>query len=167
MRIEVIAAKMNQKDAKKYILSKVPLVSKVAQFNSVMGEIHLEYIEFKVLKYEILSKKKTKRVFRRETNKYVITMLVNTYNGHTESIESIPPTFKRYVAKSCIKKTKINEEEIIGAVKDEIIYFLKDKYKSDVFERINIQEIKNTEVKSIYKPYWIANFRGRSIMVEA
>ena len=43
---------------KKYILKKIPLVSKVFQFNSVIGDIKLEYIEFKVLIYEVISKKK-------------------------------------------------------------------------------------------------------------
>ncbi|MGL6104753.1 hypothetical protein [Romboutsia sp.] len=167
MKVEVIASKRSQKEAKRYILSKLPLVSKVAQFNSVIGEMHLEYIEFKVLRYEIISKKKSNKIFRRETKKYVITMLVNTYNGHSESIDNIPQTFKRYVAKSCIKKAKVNDEEIITVVKDEILYFFRDKAKIDIFDKINIQEIKTTEVRSIYKPYWVADFRGRSILVEA
>lgn len=167
MRVEVIASKKNQKEAKKYILSKLPLVSKVAQFNSIIGDMHLEYIEFKVLKYEIISKKKSNKIFRREISKHSITMLVNTFNGHSESIESLPQTFKRYVAKSCIKKAKVNEDEIISFVKDEIISFLKDKSKNDAFDKINIQEIKTIEIRSIYKPYWVADFRGRSILIEA
>lgn len=167
MKIEAIAARINKKEATKYILSKIPLVSKVAQFNNAIGDVRLEYVEFKVLKYEIVSKKKSKNFFKRETKKHLITMLVNTQNGHSESIEKIPSTSKRYVTKSCIKRTKIKEDDIINGVKDEIVYFLREKSKSDDLDRMSIQNIKITEIKSIYKPYWVADFRGRSILVEA
>lgn len=167
MKIEAIAAKINKKEATKYILSKIPLVSKVAQFNNVIGDVHLEYVEFKVLKYEIVSKKKSNNFFKREIKKNLITMLVNTQNGHSESIEDIPLTSKRYVAKTHIKKTRIKEDDIIRGVKNEIIYFLKEKSKYDDIDKISIQDIKITEVKSIYKPYWVADFRGRSIFIEA
>ena len=42
----------------KVYLKKIPLVSKAFQFNSVIGDIKIEYIEFKVLIYEVISKKK-------------------------------------------------------------------------------------------------------------
>ena len=58
MRVEVIDMEQTKNEAKKYILKKIPLVSKVFQFNSVIGDIKLEYIEFKVLIYEVISKKK-------------------------------------------------------------------------------------------------------------
>lgn len=167
MRVEVVASKTNKKDAKKYILSKLPLVSKVAQFNSIIGDMHLEYIEFKVLKYEITSKKRSNKMFRRETKRHSITMLVNTFNGHSESIENLPQTFKRYVAKSCIKKSRVSEDEIIRVVKNEIVYFLEDKSKNELLDKMNIQDIKTIEIRSIYKPYWVADFRGRSILIEA
>lgn len=167
MKIEAIAARINKKEATKYILSKIPLVSKVAQFNNAIGNVRLEYVEFKVLKYEIVSKKKSNSFFKRETKKHLITMLVNTQNGHSESIEKIPSTSKRYVTKSCIKRTKIKDDDIINGVKDEIVYFLREKSKSDDLDRMSIQDIKITEIKSIYKPYWVADFRGRSILVEA
>ena len=51
MRVEVIDMEQTKNEAKKYILKKIPLVSKVFQFNSVIGDIKLEYIEFKVLIY--------------------------------------------------------------------------------------------------------------------
>lgn len=167
MRIEAIATKINKKDATKYIISKIPLVSKVAPFNNPIGNVHLEYIEFKVLKYEIISKKKSKKLFRKETNKYVITMLVNTHNGHSESVDKIPLTSRKYVTKSCIKRAKVNEDDLIRGVKDEILYFLNEKSTRDDFERMSIQNIIATEIKSIYKPYWVADFRGRSILIEA
>ena len=57
MRVEVIDMEQTKNEAKKYILKKIPLVSKVFQFNSVIGDIKLEYIEFKVLIYEVIRKK--------------------------------------------------------------------------------------------------------------
>ena len=63
MRVEVIDMEQTKNEAKKYILKKIPLVSKVFQFNSVIGDIKLEYIEFKVLIYEVISKKKNNKIF--------------------------------------------------------------------------------------------------------
>ena len=57
MRVEVIDMEQTKMKLKVYIKEK-PLVSKVFQFNSVIGDIKLEYIEFKVLIYEVISKKK-------------------------------------------------------------------------------------------------------------
>ena len=54
MRVEVIDMEQTKKDAKKCILKKIPLVSRVFQFNNVISDIKLEYIEFKVLIYEII-----------------------------------------------------------------------------------------------------------------
>lgn len=163
MKIEVTTTKINKKDATKYILRKIPLVSKVAQFNNIIGDIHIEYIEFKVLKYEIVSKNKSNNFFRKELKKDSITMIVNTQNGHSESIDKIPLTSKRYVSKSRIQRTKIKDDDMIRCVKNEIMNFLKN-YNN---EKITIQDINVTEVKSIYKPYWVADFRGRNIYIEA
>lgn len=163
MKIDVITTKINKEDAKRYILRKVPLVSKVAQFNSIIGDIHIEYIEFKVLKYEIVSKNKSSNFFRKELKKDSITMIVNTQNGHSESINKIPLTSKRYVSKTRIKNTRINNDDIITCVKNEIISFLKNYDNTNTA----IQDINITEVKSIYKPYWVADFRGRNIYIEA
>ena len=136
MRVEVIDMEQTKNEAKKYILKKIPLVSKVFQFNSVIGDIKLEYIEFKVLIYEVISKKKNNKIFRNETKKETITMLVNTYNGHSESIDKIPNTLNKYISKSCIRESKVTIQ-------------------------INI-----VDIKSIYKPYWIADFRGRNIFID-
>jgi hydroxyethylthiazole kinase-like sugar kinase family protein len=94
-------------------------------------------------------------------------MLVNTFNGYSESIDIIPSTTRRYVTKSRIKKAKIGECDIIEGVKSEIMNFLGEKYKSNTIDKVNLQNINIKEVKSIYKPYWVANFRGRSILVDA
>lgn len=167
MRIEAIEIRKSKKEALKYILSKMPLMSKVSQFNTVISDIHIEYIEFKILNYEVISKEKTNKMFRHEIKKHYITMLVNTYNGYSESIDTIPNTTKRYVTKSHIKKGKIGEDYIIEGVKNEIIYFLAKKSKNNLVDMVNLQNINIKEVKSIYKPYWVANFRGRNILLDA
>ena len=92
MKIEVTTTKTNKKDVTRYILRKIPLVSKIAQFNNIIGDIHIEYVEFKVLKYEIVSKNKSNNFFRKELKKDSITMIVNTQNGHSESIDKTPLT---------------------------------------------------------------------------
>ena len=165
MRVEVIDMEQTKNEAKKYILKKIPLVSKVFQFNSVIGDIKLEYIEFKVLIYEVISKKKNNKIFRNETKKETITMLVNTYNGHSESIDKIPNTLNKYISKSCIRKSKINEDDLVNVVKKEIITRLTDRLRYDSIDKVTIQ-INIVDIKSIYKPYRIADFRGRNIFID-
>ena len=166
MRVEVINIEQTKNEAKKYILNKIPLVSKVFQFNNVIGDIKLEYIEFKVLRYEFVSKKKNNKIFRNETKKETITMLVNTYNGHSESIDKMPNTLNKYISKSCIRESKINENDLVNVVKREIISRLTDRFRYDSMNKINIQ-INIVDIKSIYKPYWVADFRGRNIFIDS
>lgn len=167
MLVEAIASKITKKEAMKYILSKTPLMSKVAQFNKSAKDIHLEYIEFKILSYEVIIKEKQSVFFRYEKKKYNITMLVNTYNGYSESIEIIPNTSKKYIAKSFIKKSKVREEDIIEGVKTQIIYFLGENLKPEKIENLNIEDISVKEIRSIYKPYWVADFNGKTILMDA
>lgn len=166
MRVEVIDIEQTKKEAKKYILNKLPLVSKVFQFNNVISDIRLEYIEFKVLKYELVKKKRSSKAFRNDIKKDTITMLVNTYNGHSESIDKMPITSKKYVSKSFIRKNKINDDDLVNVVKSEIISHLSDTLKHDCIEKVNIQ-INIVDIKSVYKPYWVADFRGRNIFIES
>ena len=166
MRVEVIDIEKTRNEAKKDILHRLPLVSKIFQFNDVIGDIKLEYIEFKVLKYEVISKSKNNNLFRRESQKENITILVNTYNGHTDSVDKIPVTSKKYVSKSCIRRNKINEDDLISLVKKQIIEKLTDKLKFDSLSKVNI-EINILEIKSIYKPYWVADFRGRNVFIDS
>ena len=165
MRVEVIDMEQTKNEAKKYILKKIPLVSKVFQFNSVIGDIKLEYIEFKVLIYEVISKKKNNKIFRNETKKETITMLVNTYNGHSESIDKIPNTLNKYISKSCIRESKINEDDLVNVVKKEIITRLTDRLRYDSIDKVTIQ-INIVDIKSRYKPYWRAYFRGLNIFID-
>ena len=44
MRVEVIDMEQTKNEAKKYILKKIPLVSKVFQFNSVIVSVALELV---------------------------------------------------------------------------------------------------------------------------
>lgn len=167
MLVEVIEVKTKKKDAMKYILSKTPLMSRVAQFNKVAKNVHIEYVEYKILSYEIISKEKQNKLFRYNKKKKKITMLVNTYSGYTQSIENIPVTTKKYVSKSCINKSRVKEDDIILEVKNQIISFLAGNNKNMKVDKISIQDISVTEIKSIYKPYWVADYDGKSIFIDA
>ena len=166
MRIEVMDIEKTRNEAKKYISHKLPLVSKVSQFNRIIGDIKLEYIEFKVLKYEVIIKNKSKNLLRSGTKKEIITMLVNTCNGHSESVDNIPNTSKKYVSKSCIRKNIIDDNDLVDVVKKQIISYLTNKLKYDNLNKINI-EINMVDIKSIYKPYWVGDFRGRNIFIDS
>lgn len=167
MLVDSIKVNVNKQDAMKKIFTKTPLVSKVIQFNNKAKDVHLEYIEFKILTYEIISKKDTRSFLRNNSKTFNITMIVNTYSGYSESIDYVPNTVKRYIPKSCIKKSKLDEKHIIEEVKNQIFRFLGGKYKQNLLENMNIQNIKLVEVKSIYKPYWVANYNGKNIFMDA
>ena len=53
MLVNLIEIKTTEKEALKKILSKIPLLSKVTQFNKGINDIDLKYIEYKILKYKI------------------------------------------------------------------------------------------------------------------
>lgn len=167
MLVDSIKINVKKQDAIRKIFNKTPLISKVVQFNNKAQDIHLEYIEFKILKYQITSKIESMNLFRNSSKKFDVTMVVNTYSGYSESIDYDPITVKRYVPKSCIKKSKVNDYEIIEEVKNQIIKFMEKKYRNDMLDNINIQNIKLLEIKSIYKPYWVAEYKGKNILVDA
>ena len=167
MLVNSIEIKVKKNDAIKYILRKTPLISKINQFNRKIENIHLEFVECKILKYEIISRRKHKNNFRCDEFKHNIIMMVNTYNGHSESINSVPKTIERYIAKSCIKKSNIQEDYIIEKVKNEIIHHFDNKIANISLDNRNIKSIKLLEAYSIYKPYWIGIYNGREIFVEA
>ena len=158
MLVDSIEIKVNKKDAMKHLFRKTPLMSKVDQFNRKVEDVHLEFVEFKVLRYEVISREKNKGNFRSDDIKHTIIMLVNTYNGHSQSVDSMPLTCKRYIARSCIKKSNIKEEYIIEKVKNEII---------NHFDSKGIKNIKLLEINSIYKPYWVGYYSGKEIFVDA
>ena len=167
MLVDSMEIKVNKNDAIKHIIRKTPLISKIDQFNRKIEDIHLEFVEYKVLKYEIISKRKNKNNFRSEEFKDNIIMIVNTYNGHSQSVDKTPKTIKRYIARSCIKKSNIENNYIIEKVKNEIINYIDYKIINGSMESRIIKNIKLLEISSIYKPYWIGNYKGKEIFVDA
>lgn len=163
MRIESMEIEMQKKEVLKYILDKMPLMSRVVQFNTLIKDIHIQYIEFKLLNYEIISKEKSKKMFRYEIKKDNVRMLVNTFNGYSESVDNLPLTSKKYVSKKFIKESKMSEDDIVLAVKNEIVEFLEKRYDID---KISIQSINIENIQSIYKPYWFVDFKGRKILID-
>ncbi|UEL48122.1 hypothetical protein [Terrisporobacter hibernicus] len=167
MLADSIEIKVRKKDAMKHIFRKTPLISKIDQFNRKVDNIHLEYVEYKILKYEIISRRKNKNNFRNEDINDNITMMVNTYNGHSKSVESVPQTVKRYIARSCIKKSNIKEDYIVEKVKNEILNYFDSKIKKNSIDKHIIKNIRLLEVRSIYKPYWIGDYNGKEVFVDA
>lgn len=167
MLVNSVEIKIKKKDAMKHLIRKTPLVSRIDQFNRKIEDIHLEYVEFKMLKYEITSRKKSKNNFRCEDVKRNITMIVNTYNGHSQSVEKEPITTKRYIAKGCIKKCNIQDDYIIEKVKNEIVKYIDKKNKGYFTDKYILKNVKLVEVTSIYMPYWIGNYNGKSVFVHA
>ena len=55
---------------------------------------------------------------------------------------------------------------MVNVVKKEIIARLTDKLKSGTIDKINIQ-INIVDIKSIYKPYWVVDFRGRNVFIDS
>lgn len=167
MLVEVMEAKRDKKEAIKYIYSKTPLMSRVTQFNKFANNVHIEYVEFKLLSYEIVNKVKLNKLLKHEKNKKNIIMLVNTYNGYSQSIELIPPTYQKYISKSCIKQSKIKEDDIINEVKNHIMCYLEGNNNLKNIDKLSLDGINIKEVKSIYKPYWVAEFNGKYVFVDA
>ena len=50
MLVDSMEIKVNKNDAIKHIIRKTPLISKIDQFNRKIEDIHLEFVEYKVLK---------------------------------------------------------------------------------------------------------------------
>ncbi len=166
MRVDAIDIKVNKKDAMKYLINKLPLMSRVVQFNSSPKKMHIEYIEFKVISYEIITKIKGNNLFRQKVKSNKFIMSINTYNGYSRYIENIPTTSKKYISKSYIKSNKLKEDDIVYNTKNEIISYLKE-YSKDNIDRLNIQDINILDIKSIYKPYWVADYKGKNILIDA
>ena len=75
MLVDLIEVKTNEKEALKNFLKKIPLLSKVIQFNRGINDINLKYIEYKILKYKINNYESS--ILK---NNYRIVVL-NTYTG--------------------------------------------------------------------------------------
>lgn len=165
MLVDAIDIKLEKNDMKRMISDKIPLMSKVIQLNTRIKGTKLQYIEYKVITYDVIVKIKGKNIFKPDVHKNTIIMLVNTYTGLSESIESIPLTKRINVPRKCIKKSSIEEKYILEGVKNEILKFLTNNI--DKVNKINIQDIKLKDIKSIYKPYWVGYYNDKSIFIEA
>ena len=166
MLVDSIEMKRDKSEAMKNILRKTPLMSKINQFNRKIEDIHLEFIEYRILRFEVISKRKNKNNFRFDEFKDNIIVMVNTHNGHSQSVDCVPNTIKKYISRSCIKKSNIEEDYMIEKVKNEIISYIDKKNNNSMEKRI-IKSIKLLETNSIYKPYWIGNYNGKEIGVDA
>ena len=152
MLVDLIEIKTNEKEAVKNFLKKIPLLSKVIQFNKSINDINLNYIEYKILKYKINN---YENGFLR--NDYRIVVL-NTYTGHIKFVDEMPITVKKYIARDCIQKSKISE------------YILKNKLKGQLekyCKRYENEKLVLDEIVSIYKPFWTCKYNGKKIFLDA
>lgn len=165
MIVDAMDIRLEKSDIKKMFSEKTPLMSKVIQLNTRIKGTKLQYIEYKVITYDVFVKIKGKNMFKPDIHKNTIIMLVNTYTGFSESIETIPSTNRINVPRKYIRKSLVEEKHMLNGVKDEILKFLTDR--PEKVNKINIQDIKLQDIKSIYKPYWVGYYNDKSIFVEA
>ena len=152
MLVDLIEVKTNEKEALKNFLKKIPLLSKVIQFNRGINDINLKYIEYKILKYNINNYESS--ILK---NNYRIVVL-NTYTGYMKCVDEVPTTVKKYIARDCIQKSKINE------------YILKNKIKGQLenqCKKYEDEKLVLDEILSIYKPFWTCKYNGKKIFLDA
>ncbi|CEN78039.1 hypothetical protein [Paraclostridium sordellii] len=164
MLIDAIAVKTKKSDVRKIERDKVPLMSKIVQLNPRIKNSTLQYIEYKVVRYNISLKFKGKSLFKQDICNNEVIMLVNTYTGFSESITKLPQTSRINISKKIIKKSCINECEMLEIMKDEILRLFR---KNIINKKGHIHDIKVIDIKSIYKPYWIGTYNGKSVVLEA
>ncbi len=152
MLVDSVEIKISEKEALKSLVEKIPLLSKVIQFNKKINGINLRYIEYKILKYKV---DKIENGFLKSDYRIII---LNTYTGHTKLVDEVPATVKRYIASSCVEKSKIDD------------YFFKNNIRNEIERRYRKYESENivlSDVFSIYKPYWSCSYNGKNIFLEA
>lgn len=152
MLVDLVEIKINKKEALKNLFGKIPLLSKVIQFNKRIGDINLRYIEYKILRYRV---NRIENGFLKSDYRIVA---LNTYTGHTKLVDEVPATVKRYIARSCVQKPKISDR----ILKNDIEYEIEKYYRKYESENIVL-----SDVFSIYKPYWTCNYNGKNIFLEA
>jgi hypothetical protein len=162
MEVDALEVKMDKKQAMKIINNKIPLMSKVVQLNKRIKNIKLQYIEYKVITYEIIHKLNLKeRIFNKSNTKVDnITMLINTSTGYSFNINNIPNTVKINIEKTNLRESSIDESQIINSIKDELIKNLHKKI--DCVQNINL-----VDIKSIYIPFWVGFYDDKNIFIEA
>lgn len=151
MLVDLIEIKISKKEALNNLVKKIPLLSRVVQFNDRIKDINLKYIEYKIFKYKINFVEDGLL----KSNDRIISL--NTYTGHTKIIDKVPTTVKRYIAKECIEKSKINDLILKNSVKKEI----EKNYKKYENENIELSDIF-----SVYKPHWTCIYKGKNIFLD-
>lgn len=164
MLVDAMEVKIKKSDVKKIERDKVPLMSKVVQLNPRIKNSSLKYIEYKIITYNITFKIKGKNMFRQDISNNEIIMMVNTHTGFSESITKLPETSRINVSRKSIKESSIDEENMLESMKNEILKLIK---KNSAKNKGHIHNIKVIDVKSIYKPYWIGTYNGKSVVLEA
>lgn len=151
MLVDLIEIKISKKEALNNLVKKIPLLSRVVQFNDRIKDINIRYIEYKIFKYKINFVEDGLL----KSNDRIISL--NTYTGHTKIIDKVPTTVKRYIAKECIEKSKINDLILKNSVKKEI----EKNYKKYENENIVLSDIF-----SVYKPHWTCIYKGKNIFLD-
>ena len=147
MLVNLIEIKTTEKEALKKILSKIPLLSKVTQFNKGINDIDLKYIEYKILKYKIGN---YENEFLRKNYRIV---LLNTYTGAIKFVDEMPTTVKKYIARDCVQKSKINEY-IDCEIENKVVGFLRyGKNKKNY----------NDKYAEVYALYVDSKYKNRGI----
>ncbi len=164
MLIDAIEVKVQKSDMKKIERDKVPLMSKVVQLNPRIKNTKLQYIEYKVITYDVTLKTKGKNIFKQDKSSNKITMLVNTHTGFSESITKIPKTSRINISKKYIKKSSMDEDSMLESMKNEILKLIKNII---INNKGHIHNIKVIDIKSIYKPYWIGTYNGKLVLLDA
>ncbi len=90
--------------------------------------------------------------------------MVNTHTGVSKSIINEPDTSRINVSKKCIKRSNVDEAGMLEIIKGEIIKLIKN---NNINNKCQIHDIKLIDIKSIYKPYWVGIYNGKSILLEA
>ena len=122
MLANLIEIKTTEKEALKKILSKIPLLSKVTQFNKGINDIDLKYIEYKILKYKIGN---YENEFLKKNYRIV---LLNTYTGAIKFVDDMPTTVKKYIARDCVQKSKINEYILKNKLNQNLAYIVQNYF---------------------------------------
>ena len=152
MLVDSIEIKVSKKDALKNMIEKIPLISKIVQFNKTIKDVNLRYIEYEVLKYKV--NRRDGELLRGDYKIFI----VNTYTGYTNMVDKIPETVKRYISKDCVEQNKINDFILKNNVRCEI-----EKY----YRKFEEEDIYLVDKFSIYKPYWTCKYNGKNIFLEA
>lgn len=164
MIVDAIEVKVKKNDVKKFERNNIPLMSKVVQLNPRIKNTTLKYIEHKVITYDISIKVKGKSIFKQDISRNNIIMLVNTHTGFSKSIIKTPDTYKINISKKHIKKSDMDESHMLESIKNEMIKIIKNNIISN---KGHIHDIKVIDIKSIYKPYWVGTYNGKSVLLEA